>query len=205
MEIKGFSTQEKKQCKSRFCNGQEGFRRKRLISAFLFGIAVVFLLGFFLPFAMLGNEETNSAIPLPVVGLLMGAVLGLLPFLVGRAVLVKARAHFGRPYTMRSHEEILLDDDSISYMYHPTDWPDFEGMSCYRICYSNIQRIIFDQSTHILNIQGEGSLQSYDDLMMTIPDESIGECKVHEYSILLAVEDAEGIVTRLQEKVKGGN
>lgn len=208
LEYQEINAREKDRCITRYLNKQKEFRGKRTIGIALYCLAIAIVCFFTVLFASRSNvSAADAGVPIPVIGLLFGAVLGVIPFLIGQSTIVKARKKYGRPFVGRTNEFFRLGEDGLRYGYHPVNTYGFEGMNVYQISYSDIRGVHFDKETNVLSIMGRGSITVFDDLMMTIPNEELSGKRFYDnsdYQIMLATTNSQQIVDYLKDKTQGG-
>lgn len=184
------------------------YRKKRAIAGVLYSIALLIILFTGVSFAHLGDEKSITAgVPLPVLGILTGAIVALIPFVIAHVMMIQAKKRYGKPFISRNNEFYQLTDAAFCYGFHDSDDSNNNSMNVYRILYHEIQRVTFDDEVGIMVLIGQGELTFYDDLLMTIPDETAHKKSFFQdsdYQIMITTTNPRELVEQIIFKIQEG-
>ncbi len=183
----------KKRMLSKWLNSQKKFRISRAVSCTLYVLAA------FVCFACFGIFEFTA------VGLVTGAIFGIIPLTIGQVVFNKSRSECGRPYNRMTKEFLCVDDMEIQFGYHNTQNKYTASMDIYQIQFEDINKFKFDEEYNIVSIMGCGQLTVYDDYSLGRINRSLSERKFYSnswYSFILAFEEQHEFLELLNRKKK---
>ena len=135
--------------------GSFGFRIY-VIAAGILSLSAV--LGGFDVFQAICTGKTGAVILL--IGLLAGAAVAAL-LLAGAYFLTRyGLIRYGSPYAKMNYEVLELREDGIHLEYHDSQRRRTANVNIYEVAYTAIHGMQYDEETGILNLDGEGTLET---------------------------------------------
>lgn len=190
----------------KWTNRSEEFKRKRVVTGTCYVIALLLIVGFgFGASRVLPTGSVSSGVPNIVLGMLIGALVGLVPFLIGNRILYKAKRKYGKPFVDRVDEFYQVGETDFRYGYHDVSDPDTDTMNLYEIPYTAIQSISIEDEFGIMTIIGKGRLDVYKDIFMMETDKEASGRKFYDdssYQVMLSVENPSAVVNEVISKVR---
>ncbi len=184
------------------------YKKKRTISNIFFATSALIFFGFIL-FLIIPTYEKGVIKEIIFLGVSMGAILGVFPFMIGYSIRTKAKIEYGYPFNKKTQEVLYVFDECIEFMFHHADRDNPDSLDVYRIPVENIFGVGYDSKHGIITIIGKGSLTFYDDYFSRKVNYRLRARNIYNdsaYTFILGREDRDKIVEEIMDKViKGGN
>ena len=180
------------------------FKKKKKISIIFKIVALLVLLVCVIGPAIILIGEKNIMQGI-VAGGVVGLIIGLIPFLIGDSIKIKAFNECGKPYVNVLQECLRIYEDGVEYLYHNSTSEYSESMDVYRIPIENVNAVNYNSDFHIVTIIGEGELLAYDDYVAKRINHQKSQGKFYSntpYSFICAFDDETEIVNTLKSMAK---
>lgn len=172
----------------------EEYKKKSIISSafYIIALIVVFVPAIYIYVTVPSDKFNIEAL---VLSILVGAVMGVIVFIIANSLKNKSFKDCGFPYTLERRGVIKIYEDGLEHMYHDVrDKTWSESMTVYRIPKENINRIVYYKECHKVTIIGAGELITYDDYASKRVNYQNSQRVFYgdsDYSFFLAIDESE--------------
>lgn len=199
------NTDLKKKLLKKYVNNQDGYKKWGIIANILKISPLFIIVGLVaMVYILLKDLDTLLIGILSVVG--AGAVFSSATFVTGHVIKLSGDSKYGRPYSVRNREYLIISDNGVKLGYHYIeDKENNDSIDVYQIPRENMNAVIYNPEYHFVTIIGEARLISYDDIQRNIINEKNSQRKFYSNSpfrILLAFDEEEEIVKLLKSMAK---